>query len=219
MREVKDWTTYYMDLAHSVAERSKDPKTQVGAVVVDAHNDVVATGYNGFAEGVEETAEMWERPHKYPRVIHAEMNAIGRAARTGKAIGGGTLYVTAFPCLPCAKMIVACGLKKVVAARLLHGWDDDHGEAARRFDESGIEWTVLDYDPLGITSAQEEMIDEAVSRMAHHMDPSSRNTHFVYHWEDERHVIEVDPLTFETGGDTLHAYLKEKLIERHIKGE
>src|SRR3546814_12912837 len=74
------------------------PSTQVGAVLVDADNHIIATGYNGFPPGIEETPARWQRPDKYERVIHAEMNAIAHAARAGHSTAGATLYCTHFPC-------------------------------------------------------------------------------------------------------------------------
>lgn len=115
MRTVKSWHTYFLDLALMVATRSKDPNTQVGAVIVNPDKSVVETGYNGFAPGIAETPERWERPTKYEFVIHAEQNAIGRAARFGKVVNGSTLYCTHFPCRECAKMIIASGIKAVYA--------------------------------------------------------------------------------------------------------
>jgi deoxycytidylate deaminase len=51
---------------------------------------------------------------EYSRSIHAEMEAIVSAARTGKSgIVGGTLYTTTFPCHNCARHIVAAGISKV----------------------------------------------------------------------------------------------------------
>lgn len=144
MRPVKTWDETFMNLAISIAEdRSKDDSTQVGCVLVDKSKDPVAFGYNGFGEGSNENERMWRRPNKYDHVIHAETNAIGRAARRGCSTLGCTAYVTAFPCLPCAKALVAAGIVRVVALRLIHGWDGDHAKAAIEFDRCGIEYQIL----------------------------------------------------------------------------
>lgn len=140
MRQVPDWDEYFMRLALAVASRSKDPSTQVGAVIVGQENDILATGYNGFAPGVRETEERWERPTKYPLVIHAEMNAIARAARRGVALAGATLYCTHAPCnsAGCTRMIIAAGIETVVCMDSPRGWDEDHVVAADMFRESGV---------------------------------------------------------------------------------
>jgi dCMP deaminase len=132
-----------MNLALSIAEdRSKDPSTQVGCVIVDKNMDPVAFGYNGFGPGAEETEELWQRPVKYDHVIHAETNAVGRAARRGCSTAGCIAYITAFPCLPCAKVLIAAGIKEIHALKLVHGWDDDHQKAAAEFDRVGIQWHI-----------------------------------------------------------------------------
>ena len=72
---------YFMGIARAVAMKSKDPKTKVGAVIVDADNRIVSTGYNGMPYKCDESKLSWERPHKYHYVIHAEMNAVLNARR------------------------------------------------------------------------------------------------------------------------------------------
>ena len=47
-RDVIDWDNYFINIADEVATRSKDPSTQVGAVIVDQRHRPVSFGYNGF---------------------------------------------------------------------------------------------------------------------------------------------------------------------------
>lgn len=144
MRSVVSWDNTFMNLAEALAEcRSKDPNTQVGCVIVNTNRDPVAFGYNGFGVGAEETSDMWQRPFKYDHVIHAEANAIGRAARRGCSTEGCTAYITAFPCLPCAKLIIAAGIKRVVALKLLHGWNEDHIKATAEFNRCRVVYEIL----------------------------------------------------------------------------
>lgn len=142
VRAVPSWDDYFMGLAEKAKERSKDPSTQVGAVLADDERSTLETGYNGFAPGVAETPELWERPHKYGRVIHAEANAIARAAKRGRAVDGATLYVTAFPCQECAKLIIAAGVKRIVSGPPLRGWDKSNSEAMTLLEEAGVEFVV-----------------------------------------------------------------------------
>ncbi|MHC4372154.1 MAG: deoxycytidylate deaminase [Planctomycetota bacterium] len=143
MRRVSKWTDYFMRLTEGVAARSKDPSTQVGAIVVGRENDILATGYNGFAPGVSESDERWERPGKYDRVIHAEVNAIARAARRGTALADSTLYCTHAPCGHCARVIIAAGITRVFTYGAPDGWSDEHEKAAEMFMESGVEQHIL----------------------------------------------------------------------------
>ena len=149
MREVPTRNRYWMNEAFGAAERSKDPSTQVGAAIVDTSRDmIIMTGFNGFAPGAPETHELWtDREEKYPRVIHAEENAICRSARVGRATDGATIYVTHFPCAPCAKMIAAAGIKHVIAAQVIERWSPE--EAMKRLDEAGVTYLVNDYGALG----------------------------------------------------------------------
>lgn len=144
MREVATWDSYFLDLAHHVASRSKDPSTQVGCVLV-RRNEVVATGYNGMPAEAEEKPHHWERPIKYDLVLHSEVNAVGRAARNGVSVLGTTAYLTHFPCLGCAKVLAAAGVVRVVAQRLMHsGWDEEHLKARQLFAYAGIAVEVIE---------------------------------------------------------------------------
>lgn len=145
MREVFSWDQYFMAFALTAMRRSKDPNTQVGAAIVDEDNTLIITGYNGFAPGVLETEERWQRPQKYDRVIHAEVNAIGRAARKGRAVDGATIYCTHFPCNKngCARLIIAAGIRRVVSGPPPYGWGDDHELSTQMFDEAGVKWEIM----------------------------------------------------------------------------
>lgn len=86
-----DWDEYFLNIAKTVAERSKDPSTKVGAVIIDKHRRPVSFGYNGLIQGADESKlTLSERPLKYYEVIHSEMNAI-LFAKTD--LTGCTLYV------------------------------------------------------------------------------------------------------------------------------
>ena len=138
------WRDYFLNLAHFTAERSKDPSTQVGCVLV-RDNRILATGYNGMPLGMHEETSDWERPQKYDRVLHAEANAIGDAARRGVSTNGSTAYTTHFPCLGCAKILIAAGVDMVVSQRMMAaGWDEEHKKAAYLFDRCGVNYEVVD---------------------------------------------------------------------------
>ena len=111
------WDECFMQMAHIMAERSKDPSTQAGAIVVDQNNVIVGAGYNGFPRGVEDEDNLpWEREGdfaetKYPYVCHAEENAIYNANGSTKDC---KIYCTLFPCNECAKTIIQTGVKEVI---------------------------------------------------------------------------------------------------------
>jgi dCMP deaminase len=108
------WDLRFLDLAKLVGSWSKDPSTQVGAVIVDDDHVVVSLGYNGFPRGVEDTPErLFDREKKYEIIVHAEANALAFATRPVK---GCTLYTWPFePCSRCAGLIIQSGIKRVVS--------------------------------------------------------------------------------------------------------
>jgi len=142
MRAVPTWPEYHMGLAYEATKRSKDPSTNVGCVIVNDDHHSLVTGYNGFGKRVKETSKRWERPQKYRRVIHAEMNAIGLAAREGISLKGCHLYCTHFPCLECAKLISTAGIVSVRADNLMDNWGDSQVHAAAHFFETEIGWML-----------------------------------------------------------------------------
>lgn len=111
------WDECFMQMAKVIAERSKDPSTQAGAVVVNSNNIIVGAGYNGFPRGIEDEDNFpYERDGdfldtKYAYICHAEENAIYNANASTK---GGRIYCTLFPCNECAKTIIQNGIKEVI---------------------------------------------------------------------------------------------------------
>jgi dCMP deaminase len=107
------WDIRFLELACHISKWSKDPSTQVGAVIVDGRR-IVSLGFNGFPQGVEDTEErLNNRELKYKMVIHAEENAILFAR---EPLLGYTIYVWPFmTCPTCSSKVVQSGIKRVVA--------------------------------------------------------------------------------------------------------
>ncbi|MFA6435722.1 MAG: dCMP deaminase family protein [Candidatus Gracilibacteria bacterium] len=130
---------YYLDLAKSVCRRSTCTKVEIGAVII-REDQVVATGYCGAPRGTKSSLEHGfclrkklgiPSGHRYEmcRSVHAEQNAIINAARSGTSLLGGDMYIygkvygndqtqpiDAFPCFICKKMLINCGLKRVICS-------------------------------------------------------------------------------------------------------
>lgn len=132
---------YYLDLAKSVCQRATCLKVQIGAVII-RDDQVVATGYCGAPRGTKSSMEHGfclrqklgiPSGHRYEmcRSVHAEQNAIINAARSGTSLLGGDMYIfgerrnddgsvgdvlDAFPCFICKKMLINCGLKRVICS-------------------------------------------------------------------------------------------------------
>ncbi len=114
----------YLRMARIWAENSYCKRRQVGALVVK-DKMIVSDGYNGTPSGFENICEDESGVTK-PYVLHAEANAITKLARSGNNSEGSTLYVTASPCIECAKLIIQAGIRRVVYAekyRLTDGID------------------------------------------------------------------------------------------------
>ncbi|MBR7065152.1 MAG: dCMP deaminase family protein [Prevotella sp.] len=102
----------YLRMARIWAENSYCVRRQVGALVVK-DKMIISDGYNGTPSGFENVCEDDNNVTK-PYVLHAEANAITKLARSSNNSEGSTLYVTASPCLECAKLIIQSGIRRVV---------------------------------------------------------------------------------------------------------
>ena len=102
----------YMRMATIWAENSYCERRKVGALVVK-DKMIISDGYNGTPAGFENICEDENNVTK-PYVLHAEANAITKIARSNNNSEGATLYVTASPCIECAKLIIQAGIKRVV---------------------------------------------------------------------------------------------------------
>ncbi|HDL09713.1 MAG TPA: cytidine deaminase [Candidatus Omnitrophica bacterium] len=123
MNKRPDWDTYFMQIAHIVAQRSTCLRRKVGAVIVKDKR-ILTTGYNGAPSGIthcEVTGCLREKlnvpsgqRHELCRGLHAEQNALLQAALHGISLKGATLYCTNQPCIICAKMLINAGIKEIV---------------------------------------------------------------------------------------------------------
>ena len=102
----------YLRMAQIWAENSYCKRRQVGALVVK-DKMIISDGYNGPPSGFDNICED-ETNTTYPYVLHAEANAITKLARSSNNSDGATLYVTASPCIECAKLIIQAGIKRVI---------------------------------------------------------------------------------------------------------
>ncbi len=102
----------YMQMARNWAENSYCERRKVGALIVK-NKMIISDGFNGTPSGFENICEDENNVSK-PYVLHAEANAITKVARSNNSSDGATLYVTASPCIECAKLIIQSGIKRVV---------------------------------------------------------------------------------------------------------
>lgn len=123
MRPTK--TANYMEMAEVVSKRSHDAETKVGAVLINnTSGAIMSTGYNGFVRGAKDKDLPTTRPNKYEYILHAEQNLIANCARHGISMDDCTLVCTMSPCKLCMRMMVNCGIKRVIAKELYRDFND-----------------------------------------------------------------------------------------------
>lgn len=112
----------YLRMARIWAENSYCVRRQVGALIVK-DKMIISDGYNGTPCGFENICEDPETGKTKPYVLHAEANAITKVAKSLSSSDGATLYVTASPCIECAKLIIQAGIRRVVYNEDYHAED------------------------------------------------------------------------------------------------
>jgi dCMP deaminase len=113
---VTKWDLRFLGLARHIATWSRDPSTQVGAVIVGPDKKIISTGFNGFPQNMPDRKEDYEnRDEKYSRVVHGEINALIFA---GQSVKGCTLYPVPFmPCDRCFVIMAQAGITRIVAPK------------------------------------------------------------------------------------------------------
>ena len=105
------WDEYFMSIAYLISSRSSCDRLHVGCVLVN-DTRIISVGYNGFLAGAPH--ESIVRNNHEQATVHAEQNAIADAAKRGVSVSGSTAYITHYPCINCAKILIASGIKKII---------------------------------------------------------------------------------------------------------
>lgn len=113
MKERPDWNEYFMLVAYLISKRSTCQKLHVGCVLV-RENRIASSGYNGHLAATPH--ESFIRDGHEQMTIHAETNAICNLTKYKVPINDIVCYVTHFPCLNCAKTLIASGIKEIMYA-------------------------------------------------------------------------------------------------------
>ncbi|WP_427978596.1 dCMP deaminase family protein [Agarivorans sp.] len=142
------WAKRFVQMAELVASWSKDPSTQVGAVITES-NRIVSLGFNGYPHGISDSAETDNREMKLLKTLHAEENAILFAKRDLSAC---EIWVTHFPCPNCAAKIIQTGITTVhcpeQSADFLSRWQDKIKVSEEMFNQAGVsvDWVAVNND-------------------------------------------------------------------------
>lgn len=159
-QQINKWDEHFLVTAILQAKMSKDPSTQVGAVIVTPDKEIVSTGFNGFPRGIKDLPErLNDRDLKLRFMVHAEMNAVLTAAKLGIKIGGCTMYLAAMnsngdlwggpPCHRCTAEILQTGISKIISYKkkqVPSKWAEDLVFAENMLKEAGIEYIEVDYN-------------------------------------------------------------------------
>ena len=151
------WDEYFVEIMKQVGSRATCDRGKSGCVVTK-NNQILVTGYVGAPIGLAHCDEVG---HEFKQMVgedgkvsqhcvrttHAEQNAICQAAKLGVSLNDSTLYCRMTPCYTCAKMIINCGIKRVVAMNDYHA----SAESKRIFTEAGLKLDILDLDTVKYT--------------------------------------------------------------------
>ncbi|HNV96815.1 MAG TPA: cytidine/deoxycytidylate deaminase family protein [bacterium] len=143
------WDEYFMSIVDIVGTRGTCDRGRAGTIIVKDKR-ILTTGYVGAPENCASCDEIGhelntvihedgEKTQHCMRTTHSEQNAICQAARMGISIHGSTLYTRMTPCYACAKMIINCGIKRVVCKNDYHAGD----RSKEIFKEAGVKYELL----------------------------------------------------------------------------
>lgn len=147
------WRQYFLRLCLEHARMSKDPNTQVGALIVDGDMNILTSGFNGFPRGIFDTRDrLNDRDRKLGLVLHAEINCLMQAARTGVKVKSATLFLVATdatgqvwggpPCSRCALHLIQAGVRWIIAPPQKQNskWKDDIDYSRHLLIEAGVKF-------------------------------------------------------------------------------
>lgn len=111
---LSEWDLRFIEQAEQIKTWSKDPRRQVGCVLV-RNKRILSSGYNGFPRNVLDSAvRLNNKSFKNQIIVHAEVNAVIQAALHGISTEGSTAYSTYHPCTQCASTLINAGVTKIV---------------------------------------------------------------------------------------------------------
>ncbi|MBI5221033.1 MAG: cytidine/deoxycytidylate deaminase family protein [Candidatus Liptonbacteria bacterium] len=155
------WDDYFMAIAKVVAARGTCDRLYSGAILVK-NNRIIATGYNGSPPGLphcQDVGHLMEEGHCV-RTVHGEHNVLLQAAiQGGTSTTGSTMYTKYLPCIHCTKYVIACGVKRIVAAKIYR-----NPKALDMLKEAGVEVVLYQENPEWLAELQKIFSEEVPTR-------------------------------------------------------
>lgn len=179
------WDKRFLGIAEHISKFSVDPSTQVGAVIADKNNRIISIGYNGFARGIEDSAErLNDRDTKLKLMIHAEMNCVLFANRSLKDC---TIYTFPMqPCAQCSSVLIQSGIKKCVSViNNNERWQESFKLSRQILKEAGVGLLLYD-DYLEISN--DNNVKSNNSKCFHSID--QRNRQCIKCGKSERQIVQ-----------------------------
>jgi len=136
--DLRKWDARFLALTEDVASWSKDSKTQVGCTIVHSNRRHWASGYNGYPAGIDDDCDSLRRDTD---TIHSEVNALANLTFSPE---GATVYVTKFPCRPCATSLIANRVARIVAPEpdSSSRWLESQTQALELLQKAKVEITI-----------------------------------------------------------------------------
>lgn len=105
---------YYMNVAELTANLSRANKLKVGCIIVK-DDAIISHGWNGTPRNFDNVCEddIDGELKTKPEVVHAEINALSKVAKSHHSSNDSIIFITHSPCYECAKAIIQSGVKKV----------------------------------------------------------------------------------------------------------
>jgi dCMP deaminase len=136
-----------MNLAEHISAWSKDPSTQIGAVITSSDRQILSIGYNGFPRGFYDDGRLFDREKKLLCTVHAEMNAIYNAGKNGISLNDACIYVYGLPiCHSCSLGVIQSGITRVVVCEKFinnERWRESWEISKQNFNEAGVEIEII----------------------------------------------------------------------------
>lgn len=108
--ERPSWNEYFKEIVLATLKRSPCERLKVGCLLV-LDNRIISQGYNGFLPGCPHNSIV--RNNHEQATVHAEQNAICDCAKRGVSCNGAVAYISHYPCLICARLLLASGINKI----------------------------------------------------------------------------------------------------------
>lgn len=146
------WDKTFFDIINVIAQRSDDPNTKLGSIIVSKDNDIISIGFNGLPRGVKPTPRKLQRPTKYDFMEHAESNSILNCVRNNTLIPPNSrLYVQMTPCVNCTRAIIQSGISEVVIGDTVSSnpkWEEDWVTSQLMLVEASVSWRIVESSKL-----------------------------------------------------------------------